>query len=114
MANATKPKKKKNQSIPELLTELRELVVTYVKQETVEPLKGLGRFIGFGIAGSFLVAVSGILLTLGLVRLLQEETGDTLDGNLSFVPYVGAAVAAGVAAGLAVRAVGRAKRSKGR
>lgn len=113
MATATNPKKR-NPSIPELAGELKELVVTYVKQETVEPIKGLGRFIGFGVAGSFLVAVSGVLLTLGVVRLLQEETGDALDGNLSFVPYVGAAVGAGIAAFLAIRAIGRTTKTKGR
>lgn len=113
MATATNPKKR-NPSIPELVSELKELVVTYVKQETVEPIKGLGRFIGFGVAGSVLVAMSGVFLTLGLVRLLQEETGDAFDGNLSFVPYVGATVAAAIAAFLAVRAIGRGNKAKGR
>ena len=38
-----------------------QLTVDYLKQETVEPLKGLGRFLYMGIAGSFFLAF-GILL----------------------------------------------------
>ena len=34
-----------------------QLTLSYLKQETLEPLKGLGRFIAFGLAGSFAIAV---------------------------------------------------------
>ena len=84
--------------------DLWQLVVAYFKQETVEPIKGLGRFVGYGLAGSLAIGLGGILLILGLLRLLQTETGDTFDGNLSVVPYVICLVAAGVAAGAAVAA----------
>ena len=36
--------------LPQLITELREMVVTYVKQQTIAPLKNLGRYVGFGLA----------------------------------------------------------------
>ena len=39
-------------SIPQVLTELWEMLVSYGKQETVEPLKGLGRFVAFGMASA--------------------------------------------------------------
>ena len=40
-----------------------QLTVDYLKQETIQPLKGLGRFLYMGIAGSFFLA-GGILLVL--------------------------------------------------
>lgn len=107
MATATNTPSKKKQSLPEQIADLRELVVTYAKQETVEPLKNLGRFVGFGVGGSVLVAISGVLLTLGSLRLLQEEASDTFDGNWSWAPYAIVMVGAGVAAFLAVRAIGK-------
>ncbi len=63
------------------------LLVTYVKQETLEPLKGLGRFVLFGVAGSVAIAVGTVLLLVAALRILQTETG-TFHGNLSWVPYL--------------------------
>ena len=37
------------------VTELYELVLAYAKQEALDPVKSLGRFIGFGVAGSLRV-----------------------------------------------------------
>jgi hypothetical protein len=63
------------------------LTVDYVKQETIEPLKGLGRFLAWGLAGSFAIAVGVLLLLVGVLRLLQGETGRALTGDWSWVPY---------------------------
>ena len=41
-------------SLPTLIGELWQLVVEYFKQETVGRLRGLLRYIGFGVAGSLL------------------------------------------------------------
>jgi cytochrome c biogenesis protein CcdA len=70
------------------VTELKELLVAYARQETVDPVKALGRYLGFGLAGSALVGLSSVFLTLGLLRLLQTETGSTFTGNLSWIPYL--------------------------
>ena len=64
-----------------------QLTVDYIKQETVEPLKGLGRFLSMGIAGSFCLAFGILLILLGVLRLLQTETGAALTGDWSWVPY---------------------------
>ena len=40
---------KSEKSLPTLASELWDLVRAYAKQETIEPLKGIGRFIGFGL-----------------------------------------------------------------
>jgi hypothetical protein len=64
-----------------------DLVKAYAKQETVDPLSGAGRWLGLGLAGSVLLFLGGISLTLAMLRVLQEETGSTFTGNLSWVPH---------------------------
>jgi Putative Actinobacterial Holin-X, holin superfamily III len=78
-----------------------KLILDYVKQETVGPLKGLGRFVGFGLAGAVAIAAGTMLLLLGVLRLLQTETGRTFAGDWSWAPYLVTAAAAIVVAGLA-------------
>ena len=67
--------------------EFVQLVIDYAKQETLGPVKGLGRFVGFGIAGSVVLAVGSVLLLLAALRALQSETGSTFTGHLSWLPY---------------------------
>jgi hypothetical protein len=95
-----------------------QLVVDYIKQETLTPLKGLGRFLLFGILGSLALCVGLVVLLLALLRALQTEAGSTFSGNLDWLPYVIVCVAAlGVIAlsawritkGLAARRLGPAK-----
>jgi hypothetical protein len=64
-----------------------QLTVDYLKQETIDPLKGLGRFLSMGIAGSFFLAGGILLILIGVLRLLQTETGTALTGDWSWVPY---------------------------
>jgi len=78
-----------------------QLVIDYVKQETLGPLKGIGRFLVFGIAGSIALCVGLVLLAVGLLRLLQTEVGGTFAGNLSWLPYLIVAVAASAVIALA-------------
>ena len=42
-----------------------QLVIDYVKQETLDPLKGLGRFILFGVAGSVALPLGLVVLAVG-------------------------------------------------
>jgi hypothetical protein len=81
------------------IRELRELVLAYAKQETVEPLKGLGRYAGFGIGAALLSGFGAIFISIGLLRLIQDETGVHLTGNWSWVPYLGVMI---LSAGIAV------------
>lgn len=66
--------------------ELIELVKGYAIQETIGPIKGAGRWLGFGAAGAFLLGLGMVYLLLGLLRLLQTET-DVFDGAWNWVPY---------------------------
>ena len=90
--------------------ELWELVVAYFKQETVEPVKSLGRFVGWGLAGSFFWGIGLVLIVLGGLRALQTETDQHFTGHLTWVPYAIALVFCGLIAALAVA---RATRKKG-
>jgi hypothetical protein len=74
--------------LPQLVLELRDLVVTYLKQQTLVPLQKLGRYIGFGVLGSLLMGFGVLFLGVSLLRVLQTETGDTFTGDWSWVPYV--------------------------
>lgn len=101
--NAEKP-------VGTLLNELSGLVIAYVKQETVDPLKALIRFVVFGVAGALLLGAGGVLLTLAAVRAIQGETGRHLTGNLDWVPYAGGILLGFVGAGWSVSRIGRARR----
>lgn len=83
------------------LNELLGLVIAYAKQETVVPLKNLGRYVAWGAAGAILFAVGGALLTLTGVRVVQAETGRHLHGNWNWVPYCGGLLVAVTGAGWA-------------
>ena len=79
-----------------------QLTVDYLKQEVVQPLKGLGRFLYMGIAGSFFLAFGLLLILLGVLRLLQTETGTALTGDWSWVPYAVVVVLGVAVIGVAV------------
>jgi len=87
-----------------LLREIVTMVVAYVKQETVEPLQGLGRFVAFGAAGILVAGIGIFLLVLGGLRLLQTETGSAFRGHLKFLPYLFAVIVCGAIAALAIKA----------
>jgi hypothetical protein len=76
------------------------LVIAYLKQETLDPLKQLGRFVLFGVTGSLAIGVGTVLLLIAALRVLQTETG-AFHGNLSFVPYLIVAFLAMAVMGLA-------------
>ena len=73
--------------LPQVIAELWELVVAYFKQETLAPLQQLVRVVALGLAGAFLLGFGVICVTVGGLRLLQEETGSTFTGNWSWAPY---------------------------
>ena len=77
-----------------------QLVLDYAKQETLGPLKSLGRFLAFGLAGSLFLAVGVSVLLLAGLRAMQTETGTTFAGNRTWIPYVATAGAAALVAGL--------------
>ena len=89
------------------------LIVAYIKQETLEPVKGLGRYILFGVAGSVALSIGLAVLAVGLLRLLQGEPGTTFTGNLSWIPYVICTVVVVLVAFVAVKAISRGQTPSG-
>lgn len=65
---------------------IKALVVTYVRERTLDPLKALGRFVQFGVLGSLFVGLGATLLLVGFLRFLQSQSA--FEGNLSWLPYL--------------------------
>lgn len=91
-------------SIPGTVTDLWELVKAYAKQETVGPLRGLGRSVALGVGGSLVLSIGLILLALAALRALQSETGSTFTGSWSWAPYLLTLIVLAVVVALALGA----------
>jgi hypothetical protein len=81
------------------LDEIKELALKYIKEETIAPIKQMGRFVAWGAAGSLLVGFGFFFLLLGALRFLQEQF-KVLDGTLSWIPYLIVVVLAVIIIGL--------------
>ena len=75
-------------TVPEVAADLWALTKEYARQETVEPIKDLGRYLGWGVGGAVLGGFGFVMLLLAALRALQTETGDLFKGDRSFYPYV--------------------------
>jgi len=85
-----------------------ETVKAYVKQETMEPLRGAGRWLAVGAAASILIGIGALLLILGGLRLLQNEFTPTFRGRwMSLLPYAITFVASIAVIGLAISRIGK-------
>lgn len=73
--------------------ELQELVVAYAKQETLDPLKGMARYVGFGLAGAVLTGLGVSFLSMAALRGMQSNRGWLVNGNWSWVPYLSVVIA---------------------
>lgn len=102
---ATSDRSRGDRSPKESATEIWTLVRDYAKQETVDPLKGLATFVKWGLIGSVLVGIGVIELTVAVLRVVQTEGGDAVDGWVSPVPYLVTLVVAGVVLLLTKRAM---------
>ena len=69
------------------INELKDLLIAYFKQETIDPLKGLARYVAFGLLGASLIGTGICFLAVGGLRALQTETGTTFRGHWSWAPY---------------------------
>lgn len=95
----------------EVAADLWQLVRDYAKQETIDPLKSLGRFLAYGLAGAVLLSVGLIFAVVAVLRVLQNETGQHLSGSWNFVPYVVALVLSATIAILCARSITKPNRS---
>jgi putative superfamily III holin-X len=91
--------------------ELVDLVIAYAKQETLEPLKGLGKNALKGLGGAVLMGVGGVFCSVAALRAMQTET-DWFDDNLSWIPYFITVVLLGVLSAIGFVALGPGKKDR--
>ena len=66
-----------------------DIVKEYVRQETLGPIKGAGRWLGVGVAGAFVIGSGCVLLVLAGLRMAQAEFGKSFRGEwMSLLPYL--------------------------
>lgn len=81
--------------------DVRSTAVRYVKEQTVDPVKALGRYAAFGCLGSILVGIGGILLIVGSLRGMSH----VFHGSLSWLPYLLVTIVASSVVALTIRTV---------
>lgn len=91
--------------LPELVTEFVDMSKEYLRQETLEPAKELGRFAGFTFGASVMFAIGGLLLAIagvrGIIYLLPDGP------NWSALGYILGALAIGIIIGIIVALANR-------
>lgn len=78
------------------VSEIVDLLKRYLLQETVAPLKSMARTLGFGAAAAVALGIGGVFILIGVLRVLETETGTIFTGDLSWAPY-GLTILAGFA-----------------
>ena len=71
-------------------------------QETVDPLRGVGRWLAYGAAGAFCLGLGLVIVLLGVLRVIEEEWHRSSSGSWSWVAYL---ITLLVAVGMLVRHV---------
>jgi hypothetical protein len=99
---ADEPPRTPSRQDPASVGDVVEYVKAYAKQETVDPLRRAGKYVGFGAAGGALVGLGVTFLLLGLLRMMQSEWSRSASGRLSWLAYVIALVGLGVLGGLSL------------
>ncbi len=62
--------------IPQLTTQLIEMSQEYLRQETIEPAKRLGKHAGMGLGGAAVFSLGGVFLVLALYSGLKMVLPD--------------------------------------
>ena len=70
------------------VSEVVDLLKEYAQQETIEPLRGAGRWLAMGAIGAFLVGLGLVIVLLGVLRLIQTEWVRAASGSLSWLSYL--------------------------
>ena len=82
--------------IPQLTNELIDMSREYLRQETLEPAKALGKHAGLGIGGAILFSIGSLFFVFGAYALLrivlpENEWYEVLARFLAFVAALAAA-----------------------
>jgi hypothetical protein len=82
-----------------------DLVVSYAKQETIEPLRGAIRWILWGLASMAFICTGLVILVLGVVRATQDVLGESFQHSWSFVSYFVGVTACGLVVAFALSSI---------
>lgn len=96
-----------SKSLSEIVQDLWDLLVAYARQETIDPLRNIGRYLAFGVGGMVVITLGVFLLGLSGLRALQTQTGDVFAGFWSWVPYLIVALVSGGLVALAISRIGK-------
>ena len=102
-ADPHRGKSERQQNAPDAF----ETMKAYARQELLDPLSGMTRWLALGLLGSIFVATGIMLMVMALLRGLQTETGTAFSGNLSWVPYAVAMVATSLLTGVMLRQINK-------
>ena len=86
--------------LSDLVRDLWHMSKEYLRQETLDPAKRLGKSAGFGLAGGALFSIAGLLFTFAAYALLRRLLPDTAWWAVAarFFTFLLAAGAAGIIA----------------
>ncbi len=91
--------------LPELVREFIDMSKDYMRQETLEPAKQLGRFAGFGLGAALAFAFGALFLSIAGVRYLRDLLPE--GPNWSALGYLIAAVVLALIAGILITVTSR-------
>jgi len=69
-----------------VVDETVDLTLAYIREETIGPLRGAGRWLGVGLVASVAIVIGTVLSVLGVLRLTQDLLAP-LGSSWSSVPY---------------------------
>jgi hypothetical protein len=81
-----------SRSAPPSLEYILDDSKAYFISQTLTPLKGVAKTLLFGFTGSIFAGLGFVLCLVGILRILQSETGSAFSGTWTFVPYLAVAL----------------------
>lgn len=68
--------------------EIQQMLVSYAKQETLDPLKALANYLKWGVIGALSIFIGSFFMALGVLRLMQSLEPFAGSSWASALPYV--------------------------
>ena len=81
-----------DKSEPKSTSEVLEMLFAYIRRETLKPIRGAGRWLGFGVVAALSLSIGIVLGALAVLRLLQS----TMFGDSQTWSWVNYIVALGI------------------
>ncbi len=106
--NASTGSRTRTPSSTEQLADTVQMLKEYARQETLDPVKTAGKWIGFGVLGAVMIGFATGMLTLGIMRMAQTEWPDAFGGRwMKLLPYLFGLLLCVVVALLALRRINK-------